>query len=369
MILSTKIKEAKFLVAKDELTYVEVLEDFSKANKIFILTYSISNKNNELLKALKQCGENTQVKIISNIPGRWQEYFNDNYAKRAQKNISIYKSKLNPEKISERAESYFCFANHAKIIMTENIAYVGSANFSEESSENFEAGFISRDKNFIKFLENDIFPWIIEYSSEYGIDNKLLFLKTAINKSIVMFESIYEKFHMSFYSLVDHRGQEQWFYNTTDNIISVNDIEETNEICNKYLELLEEINSIFKNKNIIDAGIEDISDLIEDSNNIVNSIQQIFYEKLYDLAMFNKQDYIDEYINNNSAEAYDENLECYIEKAMDIANEAFEELAEQVKDDADELLEKLECMKEISKLVFSRFNDIPQNIIKIDNTN
>lgn len=85
--------------------------------------------------------------------------------------------------------------------------------------------------------------------------------------------------------------------------------------------------------------------------------------------MFNKQDYIDEYINNNSAEAYDENLECYIEKAMDIANEAFEELAEQVKDDADELLEKLECMKEISKLVFSRFNDIPQNIIKIDNTN
>ena len=83
--------------------------------------------------------------------------------------------------------------------MTDNIVYVGSSNFSEESSDNFEAGFISRDKNFIEFLENDIFPWIIESSSEYHIDDKLLFLKIAINKSVVMFESIYEKFHMSFY--------------------------------------------------------------------------------------------------------------------------------------------------------------------------
>ena len=49
---------------------------FSKANKIFILTYNISSKSNELLKALKQCGEHTEVKIISNLPGRWKEYFN-----------------------------------------------------------------------------------------------------------------------------------------------------------------------------------------------------------------------------------------------------------------------------------------------------
>ncbi len=368
MILSTTIKEAKFLVSKDELTYREVLDEFSKANKIFILTYNISSKSNELLKALKQCGEHTEVKIISNLPGRWKEYFNDSYSKKARRNISIYKNKLNPEKISEKAQVYFCFANHAKIIMTDNIAYVGSANFSEESSENFEAGFISRDKNFIKFLENDIFPWIIEYSSEYGIDNKVLFLKTAISKSIVMFDSIYEKFHMSFYSLADHRGQELWFYNTTDNIMSINDIEDSIEICNKYLELLEEINGIFENKNIVEAGIEDINDLIENSNNIVNSIQQIFYERLYDLAIFNKQDYIDEYINNNSAEAYDENLEYYIEEAMDIADEAFEKLAEEVKDDADELLRRLESMKNISRLVLNRFNEIPQNIIKIDNT-
>lgn len=94
MISEIKIKDAKFLLSKDELIYTEVLDYFYKANKIFILTYNISNKNMELLKAIKQCGENTQVKIISNIPGRWREYFNDSYAKKAQKNIAIYKNKL-----------------------------------------------------------------------------------------------------------------------------------------------------------------------------------------------------------------------------------------------------------------------------------
>ena len=39
------------------------------------------------------------------------------------------KSKLSPQNIAEKAEIYFCFSNHAKIIMTDNIAYVGSSNF------------------------------------------------------------------------------------------------------------------------------------------------------------------------------------------------------------------------------------------------
>lgn len=368
MILSSSIKETKFLISKDELTYSEVLDDFSNANKIFILTYNISRDKNYLLKSLKECKENTEIKIISNIPGRWSEYFNNNYSIKAKRNIAVYKNKLNPEQISKKAQVYFCFSNHAKIIMTDNIAYIGSANFSEESAENFESGFITRDKKFINFLENDVFPWIIDYSSEYEIDDKLLFLKTAIYNSVAMFESIYENFYMNFYLLADHRGEEQWYYNTTDNTLSINDLEETSEICKKYLELLEEINNVFQNQNIIDDGIEDISDLIEDANHIVDSIEKIFYEKLYDLALFSKQDYIDNYLNNNSGEAYDENLEYYVEKGMSIADEAFEELAEKVKDDVDDLLQQLCAIKNISRLVVNRFNEIPKNKIKIDNT-
>ena len=49
--------------------------------------------------------------------------------------------------------------------MTNNIAYIGLSNFSEESADNFESGFISKDADFIEFLEEEIFPWIIESSS------------------------------------------------------------------------------------------------------------------------------------------------------------------------------------------------------------
>lgn len=369
MILSSSIKEAKFLISKDELTYSEVLDDFPNANKIFILTYNISRDKDYLLKSLKECQKDTEIKIVSNIPGRWSEYFNNNYSNKAKRNIAIYKNKLNPEQISTKTQVYFCFSNHAKIIMTDNIAYVGSANFSEESAENFESGFITRDKDFINFLENDIFPWIINYSSEYEIDDKLLFFKTAIYKSVAMFESIYENFHMNFYSLADHRGQEQWYYNTTDNTISINDLEETSEICNKYLDLLQEINDVFQNHNIIEANIDGIDDLIEESNDVVNNIEEIFSGTLYDLAMFSKQNYINKYLDDNASEAYDENLDYYVEKGIDIADELFEKLAERAKDDADKLLKELGVMKDISKLVVNKFNEIPENLIKIDNTN
>ncbi len=368
MILSSRITDVEFLLSKDELTYGKVLDDFTNAKKIYILTYNISKKNDELLKALKDCGESTEIKIISNIPSRWNEYFSENYANLAKRNIAIYKNKLNPQQIAEKAEVYFCFANHAKIIMTDNIVYVGSSNFSEESAENIESGFISRDKNFIEFLEDEVFPWVIGYSSDYNIDNELLFLQAAIQQSIAMFDSIYESYHMKFYFLADHRGQEQWYYNVNEDNISLNDIDKTVELFDNYLELLEHINRIFGLNVVIDEGVDDITDLIDYANQVINNIKEIFSEKLYDLARFNKQDFIDDYMNENLMEAYDEYLDDYMDKSMDAANDAFEELAEGLKDDVDELLEELKYMKDISKNVLKRFNEVPKKLIQIDNT-
>lgn len=38
---------------------------------------------------------------------------------------------------------------YAKIVGTENIVYIGSANFSNESKNNIESGLIIEDKEFI----------------------------------------------------------------------------------------------------------------------------------------------------------------------------------------------------------------------------
>lgn len=93
--------------------------------------------------------------------------------------------------------------------MTDNIAYVGSSNFSEESADNFESGFISRDVDFIEFPQEEVFPWIIDSSSEYKTDEELLFLETAIRKSIAMFGAMHEEYYQMFYLLSDHRGIEK----------------------------------------------------------------------------------------------------------------------------------------------------------------
>ena len=237
MIISKRLEDAEFIMSKDELTYSAVIEDFKNASQIHILTYNISKDQNVLLKALKDCEKDTEICIVSNIPGRWESYFGKTYADKAKRNISLYKSKLSPQKIAEKAEVYFCFSNHAKIIMTDNIAYVGSSNFSEESADNFESGFISRDVDFIEFLQEEVFPWIIASSSEYKTDEELLFLETAIRKSIAMFGAMHEEYYQMFYLLSDHRGIENWYYNTTSSVLNTRELEKTKEICYQYLEL------------------------------------------------------------------------------------------------------------------------------------
>ena len=63
-------------------------------------------------------------------------------------------TKLKPEDIGGKVSVFFNFDNHGKIIMTNNVAYIGSSNFSEESKKNIEFGFIARDVGFIRFLQD-----------------------------------------------------------------------------------------------------------------------------------------------------------------------------------------------------------------------
>lgn len=367
MIVLKKINNAKFVMSKDELTYQEVLDDFATAKSIYILTFNISKKQSELLNALKQCDNNTNICIVSNLPDRWEQYFTPQYANKAKKNIAIYKSKLNPEKIAKKAEVYFCFSNHAKIIMTNNIAYVGSSNFSEESADNFESGFITRDLEFIEFLQEEVFPWIIESSSEYKTDEELLFLKTAIRKSISMFDAIYEKYYLSFYSLSDHRGVERWYYNTTDCMLTLRDVESTKETVQQYLELLERINHIFNLPIFGDLGIDNIDGFIDNACCIYEDINTVFESTIEQLASFSEEDFVEEYLYD-CPDAYDEKLDYYVEKAMSSASSAFGELAENAREDADILLKQLDKMRELAKEIMKRFDELPLDDIRIDNT-
>ncbi|MGM0970834.1 MAG: hypothetical protein ACQEWR_19950 [Bacillota bacterium] len=77
------------------------------------------------------------------------------------------------------------FNNHAKIIMTNNIGYIGSANYSSESANNFEAGVIIEDEHAI-FQIKDIIDEEVESVAEqyYAYDMlPLIFLTRELEKS------------------------------------------------------------------------------------------------------------------------------------------------------------------------------------------
>jgi len=150
MINRIKISDnAELIFSEDECGYNEVINNFRKANIIKIVTFNISAENSRLLNEVGKLKDTTEVEVITNIPNRYATYYSDAARKRARKNIISYTEQLNPEKFDPMVSSYFNFSNHSKIILTEDIAYIGSANASDESDKNFESGVIIKDKMII----------------------------------------------------------------------------------------------------------------------------------------------------------------------------------------------------------------------------
>jgi hypothetical protein len=147
----------EMILTKGECAYQEVLNGFKDASYVTVVTYNISKNQYGLLDQL--CELAAAVRVIAAIPGRLDAYFGYSAkAKYLKKNaadaIELYLKKLAPEQFGPQASVSLCFDNHAKIIMTEKIAYVGSANFSEESANNWEAGIIVRDPEALKKLDS-----------------------------------------------------------------------------------------------------------------------------------------------------------------------------------------------------------------------
>ena len=96
--------------------------------------------------------------IITSIPGRWKNYS----ARQREKmqdlkdRLEAYWDNLNPENFECACKVYFCFDNHAKAVVVDDMAYVGSANFTEASSKKFEAGVLLTEKTEVDELRGFI---------------------------------------------------------------------------------------------------------------------------------------------------------------------------------------------------------------------
>ena len=339
---------AKFVYSVKELGYQEVLDNFSEATEIIIVTYNISARHKILVSALEKAKEHSNITIITNIPDRWETYYNDSFRKRAQDKINIYLKKLSSDSLGINTSVFFNFSNHGKIIMTDSMVYIGSANYSEESANNIEFGMISCDRELISFIKSSILPDIQSSSVPYyEYDYTSLLLEANLALSAVY--NVKNDFNDETHCFHDDIDGEFYYYNrfeanlkelTLDTIIDI-----VSEACKVANEILDAIY-------IITDGDDDettaVMDLCDSLKSLSSKIEELAYaDSLRDLARFDHNEFINNQFQDKYAmEAYEENLENCIDLASGEAMDAVCDITNNAEDDVEKLINEIQLFCE-----------------------
>lgn len=366
------ITNSKFVFSKNELGYQEVLDDFDNASEIIIITYNISEKQNALVSALKKAGDHCVINVITNIPSRWDTYYGDVFRSKARQKINLYLSKLNPKELGLDSTVFFDFSNHGKIIMTNSIVYVGSANYSEESANNSEFGFISKDTEFIEFIKSVVLPDIqasaIPY---YEYDYTALLLESNVALSAVY--NVKNELHQEVYRLHDDIDGEWYYYVDFEATLTVKTLDKVIQIVDEACKVASDI---FDAIDVITEGDEDETMLANDSFEellaLKSRIEEVRgFNTLIELSEFDSNEFINQQLQEEYAmEAYEDNLENCIESASEEAMCCVWELTQAAKEDVDELLSELQnlCDRYADYIENLRTRNIKKISSKIDNT-
>lgn len=370
--MSIKFNGGEFVCNRDCLNYQSVLDDFKNAKQIRVLTYNISKKNysNVLIELLKKVPETVDVQIITNIPSRYKNYYNSYSGNKArqsyQQNYIAYLDKLNPENFESNPYVGFNFTNHAKIIGTDNIVYIGSANYSDESKNNIESGTLIRDKEFIKELYDEVFPTIVEESTPYFDDD--------FNVLRLFIVSMEKKFFAWIRKFDEGLVFESPY--TKERVIANTILFDIEDLCELSADL-DEINSLqVLIENTYTDDDNEYNDIIQEVTEQFDSIDLEWMSdfvmvdsEFYDFIAYNGDDKTMEYLSEYP-DAYDENLDYYIDKAMDRVNEEYEDMKNEVEENLICFYDKMEKIGKLLSDTYEKIIPFSKQWLKakIDNT-
>lgn len=349
----------KFVATKDEIGYQEVLDDFEHAQFIYVLTFNISPKDETLLDKLNEADLDTDIKFFTNIPSRFETYYASWAKNKASNAIENYLEKLNFDNFNSKFEASFIFENHSKIIMTNNIAYIGSANFSKESSKNFEAGMITQDKNMINSIKAIIDEETPDMSIPYYKADIIPIILLARDLEIFITqisEDIWGIWEIHGDTIEDvYMGAEMQF-----DVKSIEIFEELKE------EILDAIGNL----------IDELSDSDDDYEtvNIIDNLEELKEEfeeytiddEVIELVEYDEQRYIDHEISENALYINEDTLDDIVTSISQKAWEIKEELAS---DAQDSLYNFKLTLSEFLKRLLDIISDLKQAVSsEIDNT-
>lgn len=364
---------------RGEYAYQRVVDDFANTNFIGILTYNISAKSDShLLNALRNaCKNGTKATIITNIPKRFPSYYGTSYAAAAKRTIDIYIRLLNPSNYGMRLSTYFSFSNHAKIILTDNMVYWGSGNFSDESKDNFECGSISTDKETIAYIRDVLFPEVQDRSVPYykndfavAIANLENFIPACREAKQTLFESSYEP-----WADYDTNFEEKWLYRTTDSQVTIAFLNDFTELLAQFddaLNIIEQIVEKYWELDELPDQVARLSELFEEYKKVYDDFGETIsclFENLEQMASYDVSEEASTKISRDyGMEAYDENLDHFAELAMNEAANEYEELINGSKETVDETLAVLDSMIRYLEQLRDGLQKLLEVNSRIDNT-
>lgn len=341
----------------DELNYQEVIKDFPNAEFIFITTYNISEKKNNLLNLIKEASSHAEVHVITNIPKRFEEYYGYHYQKNAKKSIENYTKKLNPNNF-DNFSNFFHLENHSKIILTNNIAYIGSANFSEESKKSRETGILILDSSMIQNIIDHLIPILKEESIQF-FDDKL-------NQKIITFsvfaselKATIEIINEGLYSYVGYPIEDTKVYCSWNPHLPTNF---ASDLFDTLINIEEELDEIRKVKGLHTNYILSVNKSLKTAQKLCDDRTPI-----QKLSQFNPQDVAMDLMQEELLITYD-NIDKAAEIASNKAYQKFEQLAESAEQSVEELLTSLNNLLNDIGTIISELKSLVTQQETIDNT-
>lgn len=284
---------------KNVFQYSEVLADLKNAKQFRAVSYNIStNEKDSLLKTISDATEGlTDIKIVIGL-GDYSYINYRNKRREYQNQLRRYVKILNKNLQNQRIRVAFNGFNHAKIIGTENVLYVGSQNLTQASCSNYESGVIIRNPIVIKKIYDEMFEDLWSKSIEYILDNsELIQFYADICAILNDIESVID-------DICIFEISSETFYN--EDYVELNfDCEDFKTRVEKYQKI---INSFSEDYDTIrDPDIESATDSVNQEFSAINdeSLFDEIIEQIEDLQSSSLQDLVNNWMATNKGQYYD----------------------------------------------------------------
>ena len=252
------------LLTQFEYGFQEVLDSFPSASKIFVTTYSLAISETAVIyeKLKTRRSDECEVNIVSNVPRDVNE----------PTKMELYRGLLDPNSYGPNFSSFFNVENHSKIIATDQIAYVGSANFSTYTKNQIECGVLIKDGGLAKQVLETFSNMLLNVDStkphpvtERSINAAYyaLLLYECKNRLRVAFEEAYD-----YYEHDDIAGP-------ADDLFHTYLIDSFDDTCVFIKNELEAIQND-PDQNLTGGDADKIVDLLEDTTDLLQEIYGAF---------------------------------------------------------------------------------------------